>query len=260
MSTFTTSVEHPGDTMGIEYTIDLPCRPKKEMGEERLMNLVKKARENVPKKGPGALETAQILEVPTGGMETPEAKLRKELSELDYFLSDCMSCPANAAADKSGVGPEAAFGCHMEIRYPINAYMESALLTTGVEALQRPDGNPGHRMVMGVVRTNPKGKKTPAHRVRKMGHAYYENKSAKAIKVEVGGSRIVLDTDQLMTLLMLGPVPVQATGGFAIFLDRGIERSKREGISDPRVLQPLVQLSTHMKTAHEVGRQVKVKF
>ncbi|NOQ55009.1 MAG: hypothetical protein GQ558_10455, partial [Thermoplasmata archaeon] len=119
MSAFTTPVKHPGDTMGIEYLIDLPCRPKKEMGEERLMNLVKKARENVPKKGPGALETAQILEVPTGGMETPEAKLRKELSELDYFLSDCMSCPANAAADKSGVGPEAAFGCHMEIRYPI---------------------------------------------------------------------------------------------------------------------------------------------
>ncbi len=260
MSTFPTSVNHPGDTMGIEYMIDLPCRPKKEMGEEHLMNLVKTARENAPKKGAGTLETAQILEVPTGGIESPEAKLRKELSELDYFLSDCMSCPANAAADKSGVGPEAAFGCHMEIRYPINAHMESALLTAGVEALQRPDGNPGHRMVMGVVKTNPKGKKTPAHRVRKMGRDYYESKSAKAIKVEVGGSKIVLDTDQMMTLLMLGPVPVQATGGFAIFLDRGIERSKREGISDPRVLQPLVQLSTHMKAAREVGRQVKVKL
>jgi len=246
--------------MGIEYLIDLPCRPKKEMGEEKLMNLVKKSRENVPKKSVGTVATAQIIEVPTGGAETPEAKLRKELSELDYYLSDCLSCPANAAADKLGSGPEAAFGCHMEIRYPVKAHMESALLTTGVEALQRPDGNPGHRMVMGVVKANPKGKKTPAHKIRKMGLDYYESKAAKAIRVDVGGTRIVLDTDQMMTLLMLGPIPVRAAGGFAIFLDRGIVRSKREGISDPRVLQPLVQLSTHMKAAREVGKQIKVKF
>lgn len=246
--------------MGIEYMIDLPCRPKKEMGEEKLMNLVKTARENAPKRGAGTLETAQIIDVPTSGGESEEAKLRKAISELDYFISDCMSCPANAAANKSGAGPEAAFGCHLEIRYPISAHLESALLTTGVEALQRPEGNPGHRMVMGIVRANPKGKKSPAHAVRKKGRDYYESKAAKAIKVEVGGSKIVLDTDQMMTLLMLGPVPVQATGGFAIFLDRGIERSKREGISDPRVLRPLVQLSTHMKAAREVGRQIKVKY
>ena len=113
---------------------------------------------------------------------------------------------------------------------------------------------------MGVVKAHPKSRKTPAHRVRRMGLDYYESRSAKAIKVVVGDSKIVLDTDQMMTLLMLGPVPVKATGGFAIFLDRGIERSKREGITDPRVLQPLVQLSTHMKAAREVGRQVKVKF
>jgi hypothetical protein len=246
--------------MGIEYTIDLPCRPKKEMGEEKLMKLVKTARENAPKRGAGTLETAQIIEVPTAGGETAESKLRKAISELDYFISDCMSCPANAAADKSGSGPEAAFGCRLEMRYPIGAHLESALLTTGVEALQRPDGNPGHRMVMGIVRANPKGKKSPAHIVRKKGREYYESKTAKAIKVEVGDYKIVLDTDQMMTLLMLGPVPVQATGGFAIFLDRGIERSKREGISDPRVLRPLVDLSTHMKTAREVGKQIKVKF
>jgi hypothetical protein len=246
--------------MGIEYMIDLPCRPKKEMGEDKLMKLVKTARENAPKKSVGTVETAQILEVPSAGGESAEAKLRKEISELDYYLSDCFSCPANAAADKNGSGPEAAFGCHMEIGYPIRAHMESALLSTGVEALQRPEGNPGHRMVMGVVRANPKGKKTPANRVRRMGREYYESKAAKAIKVEVGGSKIVLDSDQLMTLLMLGPVPVQATGGFAIFLDRGIERSKREGISDPRVLHPLVQLSAQMKAAREVGKQVKVTF
>ncbi len=246
--------------MGIEYTIDLQCRPKKEMDEEHLFNLVKQARERTPKKGAGTVETAQILEVPRAGGDDAESKLRKDLSQLDYYLSDCMSCPANAAADKSGSGPEAAFGCHLEIPYPINAHMESALLTIGLEALQHPEGNPGARMVQGVIQTNPKGKKTPAHRVRKMGREYYESRSAKAIKVDAGGKKVVLDTDQLMTLLMLGPVPVQATGGFAVFLDRGIDRCRREGISDPRVLAPLVLLSAQMKAAREVGQQVKVKY
>ena len=246
--------------MGIEYTIDLQCRPKKEMGEEHLFNLVNQARERAPKRGVGTVETAQILEVPTEGVESAEAKMRKDLSQLDYYLSDCLSCPANAAADKSGAGPEAAFGCHYEIRYPINAHMESALLNIGLEALQRPEGNPGARMVQGVIQANPKGKKTPAHRVRKMGRDYYESKVAKAVKVDAGGKKVVLDTDQLMTLLMLGPVPSQATGGFAVFLERGINRCKQEGVSDPRVLAPLVMLGNQMRAASEVGQQVKVKF
>nr|NIP35558.1 hypothetical protein [Thermoplasmata archaeon]NIS12649.1 hypothetical protein [Thermoplasmata archaeon]NIS20571.1 hypothetical protein [Thermoplasmata archaeon]NIT77951.1 hypothetical protein [Thermoplasmata archaeon]NIU49655.1 hypothetical protein [Thermoplasmata archaeon] len=74
--------------MGIEYMIDHPCRPKKELGEEHMINLVKQAREKARNKGVGALETAQILEVPTGG-EDEEAKLRKDLSSLDYYISDC---------------------------------------------------------------------------------------------------------------------------------------------------------------------------
>jgi hypothetical protein len=246
--------------MGIEYMIDYPCRPKKELGEEHMVNLVKTALETAPKRGVGTVETAQYLDVPTGGGDTEEAKLRKELSALDYYLSDCLSCPANAAADKAGAGVDAGFGCHMEIPFPISIPTETVLLTCGVEALQRPQGNPGSKMVMGIIRSQPKSKKTPAAKIRKMGKEFFEGKGPKETKITIGGDRISLDTNQMMTLIMLGPVPPQGTGAFAIMLEKGISRSRTEGISDPRVIAPLVVLTDLMKAARELGKPVKVKY
>jgi hypothetical protein len=246
--------------MGIEYMIDYPCRPKKELGEEHMINLVKMAREKAPKKGVGTVETAQILEVPTVGGDDAEAKLRKELSALDFYISDCLSCPANANADKSGAGPEAAFGCHLEIQFPIGAHLETVMLTCGVEALQRPQANPGSKLVMGIVRSQPKSKKTPAAKVRKMGREFFENKGPKETKINVGSESIALDTNQMMTLIMLGPVPAPATGAFAVMLNKGIQRSKAEGVSDPRVIAPLVLLGEVMTSARSLGSQVKVSY
>jgi hypothetical protein len=247
--------------MGIEYMIDFPCRPKKEMGEEHLFNLVKQARANVPKKGHGSLETAQIMDVPReGAAESAEAQLRKDLSQLDFFLSDCFSCPVNSAADKTGSGPEAAFGCHMVIEYPVGTALEKTLLAAGVDALQNPGQNPGTKLVTGILRNQPKSRKSPAHKVRRMGRSYFEAKAPLAARVEVGGKKTVLDTDQMMTLLMLGPVPPQATGAFSVMLDKGIERVKMEGVNDPWVVAPLKNLSAHMKSAGAVGKAVKVSY
>lgn len=247
--------------MGIEYMIDFPCRPKKELGEEHMLNLVKQAREMVPKKTLGTVATAQILEVPVEGMaDNPEAKLRKDLAELNYYVSDCLSCPVNVAADKSGSGPESAFGCCLHISYPISASIETALLAGAMVALADPASNPGSKLVLGILRSHAKGKKTPAHRIRRMGREYFEAKAAKSVKVEIDNKKLVIDTDQLMTLLMIGPVPSQATSALASFLDKGIEAARREGITDPWQLAPLKQISAHMMSAYVAGRPVKVKF
>jgi hypothetical protein len=247
--------------MGIEYMIDFPCRPKKELGEEHMINLVKHARETTTKKSVGSVETAQILEVPVEGMaDNPEAKLRKDLADLSYYVSDCLSCPVNVAADKSGSGPEAAFGCMLHITYPISADVETALLAGAMVALADPASNPGSKLVLGILRSHAKGKKTPAHRVRKMGREYFEARAPKAAKVEIDNKRLVIDTDQLMTLLMIGPVPVSAEIAFASFLDKGVEQAKNEGVTDPWKLAPLKKISEHMMVAHTAGRPVKVKF
>lgn len=239
--------------------IDLPCRPKKELGEEHMVNLVKKAREQSHNKGVAVVESAQYLEVPTGG-DDESAKLRKDLSALDYYISDCLSCPANVAADKSGAGPEAGFGCHMEIPYPIKSHLETVLLACGAEALQNPQGNPGSKLVGGIVKSHARSKKTPAAKVRKMGREFFEGKGPKETRLNVQGQKVNLDTNQMMTLIMLGPVPAQATGAFAVMLERGVHRAKMEGLADPRVIAPLVVLAEQMRAAQGLGVQVKVGF
>ena len=245
--------------MGIEYMVDYPCRPKKELGEEHMINLVKQAREQSVKKGVAVVETAQYLDVPTGGDDT-SAKLRKELAALDFYISDCLSCPANVASDKSGAGPEAGFGCHMEIPYPIKSQFETVLLACGVEALQNPLGNPGSKLVAGIVRSQPKSKKTHAAKVRKMGREFFESKGTKETKITAQGEKVALDTNQMMTLIMLGPVPPQATGAFSVMLAKGVGRSKMEGMTDPRIAAPLVVLGEQMKVARELGVPVKIKY
>jgi hypothetical protein len=245
--------------MGIEYMIDHPCRPKKELGEEHMINLVKQARKQVTKRGVANVETAQYLDVPTGG-DSEEAKLRKELAALDFYISDCLSCPANVAADKAGSGPEAGFGCHLEIRYPIQSAFETVLLACGVEALQNPMGNPGSKLVAGIVRSQPKSKKTPAAKIRRMGKEFFESKGPKETKIMAQGEKVALDTNQMMTLIMLGPVPAQATGAFCAMLTKGVARAKTEGLAEPRVVAPLVVLGEQMKAARELGAGVKIKY
>jgi hypothetical protein len=43
-------------------------------------------------------------------------------------------------------------------------------------------------------------------------------------------------------------------------LTKGIEKSRAQGISDPRVMAPLVVLGEQMSVAHEVSVQVKVSY
>lgn len=250
-----------GEPMGIEYMIDLPCRPKKELGEEHMLNLVKKFHEGRPqKKSVAAVESAQYIEVPTEGGGSEGSKLGEDLAALDYHISDCLSCLANVACDKVGSGVEAAFGCNLILEYPISTYIEMVVMHAAFAAIEDPTGNPGYKLLRGIIRSHAKGRKTPAHRIRRMGKDYFESRAPKATKVTIEGEKVNLDTDQLMTLLMVGPVPTQATGAFATFITRGIERAQEQGVQDPWVIAPLSQLSEHMRTARKVGRPVKIKF
>ncbi|NIP36433.1 MAG: hypothetical protein GWN18_15880, partial [Thermoplasmata archaeon] len=110
------------------------------------------------------------------------------------------------------------------------------------------------------VKSQPKSKKTPAAKVRKMGREFFESKGPKETKITAQGQKVSLDTNQMMTLIMLGPVPPQATGAFAVMLQKGVNRAKAEGLSDPRVVAPLVVLGDQMNAARTIGVQVKVKY
>ena len=43
-------------------------------------------------------------------------------------------------------------------------------------------------------------------------------------------------------------------------MEKGINRSRSEGVSDPRIIAPLVMLGDQMVAARKVGAQVKVSY
>lgn len=248
--------------MGIQYVLEYPCRPKTELGEEHLINLVKSARKLQPTKGVANVETAVLMDVPAeyGGAGGAEDAVRKDIAALEYYISDCMSCPANVAADGSGGGVASAFGCIYEIPYPITGFLEDVLMYAAFAAIEDPRGNPGYRILSGVLKVHPKGRTTPAHRIRKMGTEYFERKAPKEAKVELEGKKATIDTDQLTTILMTGPVPPQAGVAVSTMLERGVERAKKGGIQDSRVAAPLIKVCALTKAGTKLGKPVKISY
>jgi len=248
--------------MGIQYLLDHPCRPKTELGEEHLINLVKSARKHQPAKGVANVESAIVMDVPSeyGGTTGVEDAVRKDIASLEYYVSDCMSCPANVSSEGSGGGVASAFGCIYEIPYPITGFLEDVLMYAAFAAIEDPRGNPGFRILSGVLKVHPKGRTTPSHRVRKMGTDYFERKAPKEAKVEVEGKKVLIDTDQLVTILMTGPVPPQAGIAVATMLERGVERAKKGGIQDVRVSAPLLKVCALTKAGTKLGKQVKISY
>ena len=248
--------------MSIQYVLEFPCRPKKELGEEHIVNLVNAYAKFAPKKGVGNVETAVMLDVPPemGGTVSPEDALRKDMATLEYYVSDCLSCPANVTSQTTGGGVASAFGCLYELKYPISNLLETILMNAAFAAIEDPQGNPGYRLVRGIVTVHPKGRATPAHKVRKMGTEFFECKAAKEAKVEIEGKRMTLDTDQLMMIIMQGPVPPQAGPALAAFLENGVERARVQGLADPRIESPLVKIAKLARVANTFGKQIKVTY
>jgi hypothetical protein len=248
--------------MGIQYLLEHPCRPKTELGVEHLLNLVKTARSVAPKKGVAVVETAVVLSVPTelGGAAGMDEAVRKDLTTLEYYVSECLSCPANVASEGSGGGIESAFGCYYELPYPITGYLEDILLHAAFAAFEDPGNNPGLKLVTGMLKAYPKGRNTPAARVRKMGKEFFERKAPKETKLELGGHKVVVDSNHIATILMAGPVPPQAGLAYATLLTRGVERAKTHGVGDPRVAGPLLKVAAMAKAASKLGNPLKIEY
>ncbi len=248
--------------MGIQYVLEHPCRPKTELGEEHLINLVKSARKLQPSKGVANVESAIVMDVPSeyGGTAGVDDAVRKDIAALEYYVSDCMSCPANVSSEGTGGGVPSAFGCIYELQYPISGFLEDVLLYSAFAAIEDPRGNPGYRILNGVLKVHPKGRTTPAHRIRRMGTEYFERKAPKEAKVELEGRKATIDTDQLVTILMTGPVPPQAGVAVATMLERGVERAKKGGIQDVRVSAPLLKVCALAKAGTKLGKPVRISY
>jgi len=78
--------------------------------------------------------------------------------------------------------------------------------------------------------------------------------------VEIEGKKLTLDTDQLMMILMQGPVPPQAGPALAAFLVNGVERARVQGLADPRIVNHLIKIAGLARAANKFGKPLKISY
>lgn len=118
--------------MGIDYVVDLACNPKRALGTEGIIDLVKArsraeavlelSRRNGDLR-PAEQITFKIALMTPAGVQERDARvsdLFAQAAGLEPHRPACASCPANAGAP--------GFGCYRTINYPIPAHVEAWLL------------------------------------------------------------------------------------------------------------------------------------
>jgi hypothetical protein len=119
--------------MGIDYIVDLDCTPKRVLGTEGIVDLVKArsrgesvlalSRRNGDQRPPDQITFKIAIMTPNGVQESDArvSDLFAQAAALEPQRPACVQCPANAG------GP--GFGCYRTINYPIPAHVEAWLLS-----------------------------------------------------------------------------------------------------------------------------------
>jgi hypothetical protein len=134
-----------GETVGIDYVVDLGCPPKQALSVEKIVALVKGrnqvaaiidlARRKGDTRLPEQLSFTRVVRRPEGAVEEEFSvgTLLQQVRELDVHAHHCEGCEANLRARP--------FGCYGSISYPITALAEEWLMSLLPKDLNSPAGH-----------------------------------------------------------------------------------------------------------------------
>jgi hypothetical protein len=130
--------------MGIDYIVDLDCKPKQALTVEKMVALVKgqnqaslmieMARRDGDRRPPEQISFTRVIMRPEGPEEEEVSVgvLLKQVAELANHAPHCQGCKANLLGKP--------FGCYGSIPYPIPAAAEEWLMSLLAEDLKSPAG------------------------------------------------------------------------------------------------------------------------
>jgi hypothetical protein len=131
--------------VGIDYIVDLDCRPKQELSLEKLVALIKGqnqasvmiqiARRQGDQRPPEQLSFTRMVMRPEGAVEEKinVSTLLDQARALQPRAHHCQGCKANLLARP--------FGCYGSVSYPISAHAEEWLMSLLPKELDGPAGH-----------------------------------------------------------------------------------------------------------------------
>jgi hypothetical protein len=219
--------------MGIDYVLDLGCTPKKHLGVEGLVNLVKARsraeavlemlRKDGDKRAPSEISFEVVLQTPEGtSSETVSVQaLLDSAAPLEEQRPHCAGCPAN--------GDSPGFGCYKSIPYPIPAEAETWLLGLLPDDL---DSTAGQLLLRAIQDFDWDGEHAAG--MREDGDTFFESDLPQAVTWGDGDDAVEVDSNQLFHMLFhVGHV--SATHAFMCCIFFGIvpHDIDVESIADP---------------------------
>jgi len=204
--------------MGIDHIVDLDCSPKRALGVESIVNLLKSqsradavveiARRNGDQRPIDQIMFKVAVQRPTGTEVTDVsvAQLYAQASELDPHRAACAQCPANA-------GSQAGFGCTSYITYPIEQATEQWLWSRLPSDLNT---TAGHFLQRAINDFGWDG--APVAQMRQQGDTFFEAKTPLTGRYPSG---FAISSDQLLHL-MFHVGHLNATHAFMVVLFLGV--------------------------------------
>lgn len=186
--------------MGIDYVIDLACTPKRHLGVEALVELVKARsradtvlammRDQGDERPPSEISFEVVLQTPDGSKSQTVSvqELLDRASALEPERPHCAGCPCN--------GDSPGFGCYKSIPYPIPEEAEGWLLGLLPDDLET---TAGQLLVRAIADFEWDG--AHAAEMRADGDTFFESHEAMAVSWGEGDKTIEVDSNQLFHML-----------------------------------------------------------
>lgn len=162
--------------MGVDHVVDLDCNPKRALGVEGIVNLLKArsradtilqmSRQNGDNRPPDQITFKVAVQRPTG-IETQDVSigmLYQQAAALDAHRGACASCPANG-------GSQAGFGCTRYLNYPIEQRTEQWLWSRLPQDMRC---TAGHFLKSAIADFGWDG--APSARMRAQGQTFFESR------------------------------------------------------------------------------------
>lgn len=182
------------------------------------------------------------------------SEARMEFYDLQRFLGECTSCPANVASDRFKGGVFSGFGCAVRLPEPVPSELEAALMAGAKRAVELSKIDPAIQFLDGIGKRKIVG--TTVQKMRSDG----KMEGAKPISMTYGGflSKKTVTSDQMLEMFTIDGVNGDDAMLYHHFLEKTNEAIREMDSVSLGTRDLITSLSAIYGTASQTGASIDI--